>query len=464
MNEYNLVIVGAGAAGVQAATKATLYGHSVALVDGIEATSGGKTDMAHSIKKLMLRLGMLWESEMFFDPTLEHIYEHARNLYYSLNEDVDNSQDFFENTLKMRTLDFYQGKATLLNMDEIQIEDPNGKKTILEGRNIILATGAKNDSTQIENPEGLPIFHAHNVFTEDIPARIVMQGTCGRICQFATLFSLLGSEVHLVSPDKELFPELDLDLQDAITENLERFNINLHLNNEISAIESSSENPDAIACTLKGNQALEADRVLDILHWSGRAKDIGCAEAGVEVDEQGFVKINEKYRTSVNHIYAIGEATASPMLNNAASNQGRDAIIAMFSLEDGEQLSKSYPLEYYLLPPVSSYGATERHLKQNAIPYVATTASFSQCAKGIAMRNSDGFFKLLVRKDTEAIVGVQIMGRSARELVHFGMMLIEDKTTVTRLIAGILNENTYHKLYRTAALQALYKLRGKGSG
>lgn len=463
MDEFNLVVIGAGSSGRQAALKAGLFGHTVALVDGHCASGRCEESAATRLKKIMQRMMLLWESSSFFDTDFKQFYEHAREIFFTEEDTTQDQLHFNEQIVRMRNIEFINGKARFLNLDQIEVDLGKQKRT-LEGHKILIATGAI-PCINPKFPEKHPLIYSTSTIFEvdELPTSMVVYGTHFRALEFAVVLAFCGVQVSLVLPNTQFINStLDDDIVEAIENNLESLGIVCYKNQDIASIDDGYSEALPLLVLLSNEKQIECAGLLDISYYRGSSESLEVNTAGVTVDALGFIKVNQQFCSEVPHIYAMGESIQAPMLGTDSMDQGRRAVSYMFGLKDVEQLSESWPLQVQLNSPVAVFGETERSLKAREIKYTVGVSHFSVSSKAQFLRIQTGFLKILVRRDTEEIVGVKIVGKNARELIHFGIQLCEDQATLGKVIGSVFNEYTFHELYKFAAIDALYKLRGRG--
>jgi NAD(P) transhydrogenase len=179
--------------------------------------------------------------------------------------------------------------------------------------------------------------------------------------------------------------------------------------------------------------------------------------AGLVADDQGWVRINEHHQTEQAHIYIVGDLAGRPSLASTAMEQGRMAVHLAFQ---GEQLRSigPLPMAIYTIPEVSYIGETERELNARGADYVKGVADYANTARGQIIGNENGLLKLLVDRNTRAILGVHIIGESASELIHVGQMAMTCNASIDVLAASVFNYPTLAQCYKTAALECLEQL------
>lgn len=392
----------------------------------------------------------------------EALKNSLRELFFSPSDEADKLNHITAKGLHMRNIDLIEGHARFLNIDELEVK--TGSKTqILEGRNFIIATGSKPAHLPDIAYDGEYVHDVETIFgIGEIPDSILINGAGVIGCQFASLFAMMGAEVTLLCEGERLFPILDAEHSELLANELKEQGIEIVLRDSLAhlvVMESGSGNE--IHTTSTNGKQLTSKLVLDTACRQGNTEKLECANAGIELDERGFLKVDKKYKSNVPHIYGLGEVIGS-MLDCDSKEQGRKSVSYIFGLEDVEQLAEDFPRELNIIPSVAYYGATEEQLKSSQVQYVVGRSAYSDIPMGATLGLRGGM-KLLVNKETEAILGVHIIGREARELVHFGMSLVEERVSVAKIVGTIFNDSSLHELYKIACLDALYRLRGKGA-
>ena len=261
-------------------------------------------------------------------------------------------------------------------------------------------------------------------------------------------------------PEEESLPKMDEEVKESIFKELDSLGITIVNNSKIAEAFRTSQKEE-LGVKLKIADGNEYDTAV-FLHAAdrhGNTADLGCYEAGIERDDFGNVKIDEKMRSNIDHIYAAGDVVTSPLTDGECKHHGQAATSSVFGLEDTEQLSDRYPMGYYLLPEVASYGYTEEEAQLMNIQYIVGRADMANTSYGRNANEKDGFLKLLVNVDTEEIIGVHAVGRNTQEIVHFGILLVESHVPVGKVTGTVLNGSTVHELYHYAAVDAWSAIR-----
>jgi NAD(P) transhydrogenase len=194
-----------------------------------------------------------------------------------------------------------------------------------------------------------------------------------------------------------------------------------------------------------------------VLYATGRQGDtehLGLALTGLECDKRGRIKVDDAYRTAVPHIFAVGDVAGGAGLAATAMEQGRIAALHAFD-QPVTQLPQLIPYGVYAIPELAMVGATEEQLTDEAVPYVAGMARFSELARGVISGDRDGMLKLLVSPEDRSVLGVHVLGTSATDLVHIGQAVMAAGTGgLDFLVTAVFNYPTFAESYKVAALDA----------
>jgi NAD(P) transhydrogenase len=184
---------------------------------------------------------------------------------------------------------------------------------------------------------------------------------------------------------------------------------------------------------------------------------LNLAAAGLSVDKQGQLSVNEYYQTAVPNLYAAGDVIGFPALASTSMEQGRLATCHAFKLAQSK-LPKVWPYGIYTIPEISTVGKSEEELTAAAIPYEVGRAFYKEIARGQIVGDLEGLMKLLFHRDTLELLGVHIIGDGATELVHIGQAVLTYGGRVDFFVHNVFNYPTLAECYRTAALDGINRL------
>ena len=207
---------------------------------------------------------------------------------------------------------------------------------------------------------------------------------------------------------------------------MERNGIVFHWNERVQACvvqdPGSVREPDGVTLTLGSGLLLTVDEVLIAAGRKSNVENLNLPTAGVAVGDRGLIHVDEHFRTNVPHIYAAGDVIGFPALASTSMEQARRAVRHALGLGIRSELSHLLPNGIYTIPEVGMIGATEESLKRQGVDYVVGRASYRDNARGRIIGDSEGFLKLLFRREDMKLLGVHVMGEQATEVVHIGMM------------------------------------------
>ena len=190
----------------------------------------------------------------------------------------------------------------------------------------------------------------------------------------------------------------------------------------------------------------------------GTTEELDLDKAGLAADERGRIKVDDDFRTAVEHIYAVGDVIGYPALAATSMEQGRLAAYHAFG-EPTNTLSGLQPIGIYTIPEISYTGRTEAELTRSNVPYEVGIARYRELARGQIVGDSYGMLKLLVSTEDRTLLGVHVFGTNATELVHTGQAVMGCRGDVSYLVNTVFNYPTLSEAYKVAALDAINKMR-----
>jgi NAD(P) transhydrogenase len=194
----------------------------------------------------------------------------------------------------------------------------------------------------------------------------------------------------------------------------------------------------------------------------GNTARLNLAAAGLSADDRGRLKVDEHYRTEVEHIFAAGDVIGFPSLASTSMEQGR---LASFNAFGGDVISdrKLLPYGIYAIPEVSMVGPNEQELTKNLVPYEVGIARYREIARGQLMGDESGMLKLLFHQQTRKLLGVHIIGEGATELVHIGQAIMACEADIDYFVNTVFNYPTLAECYKVAALDGINRMLSAGA-
>jgi NAD(P) transhydrogenase len=269
------------------------------------------------------------------------------------------------------------------------------------------------------------------------------------------MFATLGVRVIIIEKRPRLLEFADTEMVEALTYHMRDQRVTMRLNEEVESVE---ELPDGkVAANLVSKKRIIADALLYAVGRQGNVASLDLPAAGIECDERGRIKVDEDYRTSQHHIFAVGDVIGFPSLASVSMEQGRIASARAFDLPVKTDPA-GYPYGIYTIPQISFIGKTEEQLTDADVPYEVGVAYYREMARGQISGHTNGRLKLLFHRETLELLGVHIFGEDAAELLHIGQAVFTLKGKVTYFINTVFNYPTLAECYKTAAFNGLNRL------
>ncbi|MDQ7015128.1 MAG: dihydrolipoyl dehydrogenase [Gammaproteobacteria bacterium] len=325
---------------------------------------------------------------------------------------------------KQRKVSVVHGLGTLLNPNQIQVKNDEGTK-IIGFDNLIIAAGS--EATQIPvfpNDDPRLIDSTGALELDGIPERLLVVGGGIIGLEMATVYDALGSKVTVVELSPGLIPGCDRDLVRPLEKRIKKRYENIYLNTRVTAIESQE---NGLKVRFEGKKAPDSDTFDKVLVAVGRVPNghnIGAENAGVAVDERGFIAVNSQQHTNVPHIFAIGDIVGQPMLAHKATHEGKVAAEVISGMKSHFD-ALTIPSVAYTDPEVAWMGLTETEAKKQGIEYEKGAFPWAASGRSLSIGRNEGLTKLLFDKETKRILGAGIVGTNAGELLAEAVLALE---------------------------------------
>jgi NAD(P) transhydrogenase len=463
MEKYDLIIIGSGPAGEKAAVKAAYFGFKAALIERFPVYGGAGVNTgtlpSKTLKETALYLSGKYDKGLYgIDRDIEGEAS-IENFMFRKDFVIRSESDEVHQNLVRHKVDIFHGIGSFVDEHTIHVEGP--VKVDLKGDNILIASGSYPF-----HPDNIP-FDSKRVHDSDtilgikrFPKSIAVLGAGVIGCEYATIFSTMGSKVFLINRGDEILPFIDQEIIREFIEMMTSDHIELLFNRSVKELKVPSQEENLIEVHLESGETLNVDMFLFAAGRNGSTKELKLENVGIKTTKRETIDVNEKYQTSVPHIYAVGDVIGFPALASTSMDQGRVAVAHMFQTKDIEQIAQVLPFGVYTVPEISSTGINEEEAKEQGMSYCTGIAYHKNMPRGKIMGIERGMLKLVFTKDDLIIRGVSIIGNLATELIHHGMSLIENKKTLLNVIGNVYNYPTLHELYKYAAYDGLGNLAG----
>ncbi len=466
MKKYDLVVIGGGPAGEKASVRAAYFDKKVALIEN-RKDPGGAGVHTGTLPSKTLREAALYfsgkrDTGLFgIDRDLKRSLS-IDDFFYRKNFVTSSEVEQINANIAKHKVQRYYGKGVF--EDEHRVRIIGGKEEVIYGDYILIATGSYP-----YHPDTIP-FDEDRIHDSDsilnlnrFPKSLCIVGAGVIGCEYATIFSTLGTEVFLVDSKDTILPFVDREVTEHLIEQMRHEGVDITFKTGIADIEIPDSEDEMIRVELKTGEIINADMLLYAAGRSGNTNGLKLEHTGVMLGKRQSIVVDQEYRTSVPHIFAAGDVIGFPALASTSMDQGRAAVAHMFGLEAADRVSQFFPYGIYTDPEISMVGLTEEEAQDQTINYAVGKAYYTEMARGKIVGAQHGFLKLLFSRDDLRIIGVHIIGNLATEIIHYGVTLVEHKKKLREVLGTVFNYPTFHDLYKYAAYNGLGVVRGRGN-
>lgn len=459
--KVDVVVIGSGPGGEGAAMKAVKSGLSVAVVERYAAVGGGCTHWgtipSKALRHAIRTIGQMRSNPLFAaaKPDLPELPELLRTAEQVIARQVDLRSGFYARN----RVPVIAGSARFAGPHLIEVVRDDLVVELLEARYVVIATGSRPYRPQDIDFGHRRILDADKILEVDFtPQSLVIYGAGVIGSEYASMFRNLGIKVTLVNTRDKLLSFLDDEIIDALAYHLRNQGTIIKHNEEMDRIEGRERD---IVLHLKSGKKVRADALLYAQGRTGNTDGMNLEAVGLKPNSRGQLDVDEHYRTSVPHIYAVGDVIGYPSLASAAYDQGRFAATHFAEGDCSYALVDSIPTGIYTSPEISSVGKNERELTEAKIPYEVGHALFRHLARAQISGETEGMLKLLFHRDTLEVLGIHCFGANASEIVHIGQAIMAqpgERNTLHYFATTTFNYPTMAEAYRVAALNGLNRL------
>ena len=320
--------------------------------------------------------------------------------------------------LKKNKVTYFKGTGSFKSKNEILIKDSENKETHIEADKIIIATGSLPVSLPgVEFDEKVIVSSTGALKLEQVPKKMVVVGGGYIGLEMGSVWSRLGTEVHVVEFLDHITPGMDKEISTEFMKILKKQKINFHLQHKVEQIKKNSTN--AIVSTLdkEGKKKdFDCDVVLVSVGRKPNTIGLNLDKVNIDLDKKNRIKTDKNFKTNQDNIYAIGDVIAGPMLAHKAEDEGI-AVAENIAGQSGHVNYDTIPGVIYTTPEVASIGKTEEQLKELNIKYKIGKFSFMANSRAKAIDDAEGFVKILADEKTDKVLGAHLIGPHAGELI-----------------------------------------------
>jgi dihydrolipoyl dehydrogenase len=437
---YDAIVIGAGPAGYVCAIRCAQLGLKTAVIEK-EYVGGVCLNVGCIPSKALIAAGSLMKKIRHADVmgiTAKDVDVDVKKLVSWKEGIVGKLTGGVSGLLKNHKVDTHMGTARVVAKGKVEITDSNGRKTVLEGKNIVVATG----STPIEI--GGFAFDGKHVWSSTealapttIPKQMLVIGGGYIGLELGLVYRNLGTEVRVVEFMDRVLPGMEADLSKEMGRSLKKKKLPVHLQ---AKARSYKKGPKGLEVTVEINgkdQVFPCDVILSTVGRRPNSKGLGLEELGVKIDAQGFFVVDPRRQTNVPGIYAIGDCAGQPMLAHKGSHEGLVAAAALAGDKGAAYDPAGIPAVIFTDPEIASVGLTSDEARARGFEPVEGKFPFAASGRALSLNETEGWVKVIGDKATDKLLGVHMIGPEVTELIAEATLAIELGATVSDIAQTI---------------------------
>ncbi|MCH9753865.1 MAG: glutathione-disulfide reductase [Alphaproteobacteria bacterium] len=416
MKQYDLIVIGGGSGGIAGARRAASYGAKVAVCE--KSNIGGTC----------VNLGCVPKKLFYYAAEFSEYFEDSKNygwdvdvkkfnwdrLLQNKNAEISRLNAIYEKLLSDSKVDFIRGAAKFVSKTEVSVGG-----NIISAKKILIATGGYPFVPNFPGKEHV-LTSDDMFFLKELPKKIIIVGGGFIALEFASIMNGLGCETTLLVRGNSILRNFDRDMIDFLTEEILKKGINIRLDTEIKEVKKKGNK--LLALSNKGE--FEGDVILYATGRKPNTENLGLKNAGVEINNNGTIKVDSYSKTSSKNIFAVGDITCSIALTPVAINEARAFADSEFGKNKRKINHENIPVAVFSQPSIGTVGLSEENAKKKYGELEIYQTSFRALKHGMSGNNVREFMKILVSKKTNKVVGVHIIGKDAAEIIQLAAVAI----------------------------------------
>lgn len=410
MKKYDLIAIGGGSGGIAGARRAASYGAKVAVCE--KSNLGGTCVNLGCVPKKLLYYAA--EFSGFFKDSKNYGWDVSvkgfnwQTLIENKNKEIERLNGIYQNLLDNTGVEVIRGEAKFINDQEISV---GGQK--FQAKKFLIATGGHPSVPDVKGKEH--VITSNDIFyLKDIPKKMVIVGGGYIGIEFASIMNGLGVEVTMLIRGKKILNGFDEDARCFLMEEMEKKGVVIKCNTDISEIQGAAWNK--IVKTSRGD--FKVDIVMYATGRKPEVESLGLKAAGIDIDENGYIKVDEYCRTSSKNIWAVGDVTGGVALTPVAINEARAFADTEFGKNKRKIDHNNIPSAVFSQPELGSVGLNEEQAKKLCKKLRIYKTSYRPLKNTISGNPTREFMKILVDDSSDKVVGVHIVAKDSAEIIQ----------------------------------------------
>ena len=457
--KYDIVVIGSGPGGYIAAVRASQLGKKVAIIEKYSTLGGTCLNVGCIPSKALL------DSSHHYYDAAHHFEEHGISVEkpsFDFSKMIDRKAKVVETTtggikylMDKNNIDIYEGLGSFEDATHVKISKNDGSSEVIEGINIIIATGSKPSTLPFINIDKERIITSTEALKlKEVPENLLVIGGGVIGLELGSVYKRLGANVTVIEYASKITPTMDADVSKELQKVLKKQGMKFNVNHGVNSVERNNDEIIVKANNKKGEEVtFKGDYCLVSVGRKAYTEGLGLEKVGIKVNERGQVDVNNHLQTNISNIYAIGDVVKGAMLAHKAEEEG--VVVAEYLA--GEKPHIDYNLVpgiVYTWPEVAAVGKTEQELKDANVEYKSGKFSMRALGRSRASGDIDGFVKVLADKKTDEILGVHMVGARVADLIMEAAVAMEYRASAEDLARICHGHPTYSEAVKEAAKAA----------
>ena len=458
MDEFDVVVIGAGPGGYVAAIRASQLGLKTAIID--KQWMGG----------VCLNIGCIPSKALLKNAEIAHILRERGkdfgfsfdNLKLDFSSAVKRSRQVSDRLtkgvgflMKKNNITVIMGSARLKSKEIVVVTNNEGKDQTLKAKNIIIATGSQAALFPGAKIDGEKVVtYREAILQEKLPKSVVIIGAGAIGLEFATIWNSYGTDVSIVEMLPRIAPLEDEEISTELLKAFTKRGIRCLVETRVQNIETTSRGVKVTVASKEGEQTLEAEQVLVAIGFKPNSSNLGLEELGVDFTDRNYIKVDDHMSTNIPGIWAIGDVTGKLLLAHVASTQGIHCAESIAGKQAQPIDYVMVPRATYCQPQLASFGYTEAQALELGMKIKIGKFPFQANGKALGLGESTGFVKVIVDEKYGEILGAHMIGPEVSELLPEFTLAQQNELTISEIMRNIHAHPTLSEAIMEAAENA----------
>ena len=459
MSNFDITIIGSGPGGYVAAIRCAQLGMKTAIIEKYDTLGGTCLNVGCIPSKALLD-----SSEHFHNAThnfsehgidVKEVKANISQMIKRKNDVVSQTCDGVKYLMDKNKIEVFTGLGSIVDKNTVKVTGKDKKETLLQTKNILLATGSKPNFFPGMEPDKKRIITSTEALNmTEIPKKILVIGGGVIGLELGSVFGRLGTQIEVVEFAKTIVPTMDKTMSKELTKVLKKEGFKFHLQHQVQKVTNTGKGVKLVAMNKKNEEVtLEADYCLVAVGRKPFTTGLGLENIGIEVNSKGQIDVNDNLQTSIPNIFAIGDVIKGAMLAHKAEEEG--VYVAEFLAGQKPHINYNLiPGVVYTWPEVASVGKTEDELIAEGKEIKIGQFPIKALGRARASMDTAGVIKIIADKETDEVLGVHMIAPRAADLIMEAVTAMEYRASAEDMARICHPHPTYSEGVKEAALAA----------